>query len=162
VTAAARESPRKRSIVRFHEHEEAVQRLLNAIEPESYMRPHMHPTKPETFVALRGRLLVARYTEDGALLEGALVSAAGPVRGVEVPPGAWHSIISLEEGTVAFEAILGPYDPATHKVFAAWAPPEDDHEAGLAFMAQVRGQLEGLVPEVEAINRIQAEDDEIC
>jgi cupin fold WbuC family metalloprotein len=162
VSEAAKSSPRKRSILRFHEHEEPVQRMLNAIEPESYVQPHLHPTKPETFVVLRGKLLVARYDENGTLLEGVLLAADGPVRGVEIPPGAWHSIMSLEEGTVAFEAIQGPYDPATHKLFAPWAPPEAHREAGLAFMSRLRAQMEAMLPEVAAIDQIEAEEDEIC
>src|SRR5436305_11682128 len=78
-------SPRKRSIIRLHEHDEGVQRMLNAIEPESYTRPHQHvnPPKPETFVALRGSVLVVRFSEDGTPLEGAVVSGDGPVMGVE-------------------------------------------------------------------------------
>src|SRR6266540_5839602 len=87
VTEAARRSARKRSIVRFHEHEEAVQRMVNALEPESYVRPHRHPAegKREAFVVLRGSLLVVRFDERGRPLEGVVVSAEGPVRGVEVP-----------------------------------------------------------------------------
>ncbi len=47
VTAAARVSARKRSIVRFHEHGDGVQRMLNALEPESYVRPHRHAVAGE-------------------------------------------------------------------------------------------------------------------
>src|SRR5215210_8681697 len=116
ASSAARDNPRKRSIIRLHEHDEPVQRMLNAIEPESYARPHKHPNKPEAFVALRGNLLVVRYGDDGDPVEAVLVSADGPVKGVELPPGAWHSIVALEEDTVVFEVSQGPYDPATHKV----------------------------------------------
>src|SRR5437773_856487 len=71
----ARSSPRKRVIVRFHELEEGLHRMLNAIEPESYVRPHKHVAiyKPEAFVALRGSLLVIRFADDGAPLEGIVV-----------------------------------------------------------------------------------------
>ncbi len=56
MVEAARGSVRKRSIVRFHEHGDAVQRMLNALEPESYVRPHRHPVagKREAFVARQG------------------------------------------------------------------------------------------------------------
>src|SRR5437879_1142052 len=83
----ARSSPRKRVIVRFHEHEEGLQRMLNAVEPESYVRPHRHVNvyKPEAFVSLRGSLLVIRFADDGAPLEGIVVSPDGPVKGVDIP-----------------------------------------------------------------------------
>jgi cupin fold WbuC family metalloprotein len=164
VTEAARGSARKRSIIRFHEHGEAVQRMLNALEPESYVRPHRHPVagKREAFVALRGSLLVVRFGEEGRALEGVVVSAEGPVKGLEVPEGAWHSILSLESGTVMFEVIQGPYDAETHKEFAPWAPPEEDEAAGAAYMRSLRAMFEGVIPQMAARDIIEAEEDEIC
>jgi cupin fold WbuC family metalloprotein len=164
VAAAAKGAARGRSIVRFHEHGEHLQRMLNAIEPESYTRPHRHldPAKPEAFVAMRGSALVVRFGEDGAPLEGVLVEAGGRVQGVEVPAGAWHCLVSLQPGTVLFEVIQGPYDPATHKEFAPWAPPEDDGPAGAAFIAGLRRTFEPLYPRIAALDRIGAEEDEIC
>ncbi len=47
-------------------------------------------------MALRGSLLVVRYGDGGEVLEGITVSAEGPVKGLEVPEGAWHSIVALE------------------------------------------------------------------
>ena len=164
VAAAAKHDPRRRSIVRFHEHEEPVQRMLNAMEPESYVRPHRHVAllRPEIFVALRGSVLAVRFADDGTPLEGVVVGADGPVRGVEVPPGAWHAFQALEPGSVIFEVSQGPYDPATAKDFAPWSPPEDDRDAGLAFIAAVRAHFEPLIPEVAARDRIEAEEDDIC
>lgn len=136
--------------------------MLNAVEPESYVRPHKHPVKPEAFVALRGSLLVVRYDDSGSPIEAVLIERDGPVKGVEIPPGAWHSIISLEPGTVVFEVIQGPYDPATHKVFALWAPPEESLEESATFNANVRRHFAELIPSLAARDRIEAEEDDIC
>ena len=164
VTAAARGSGRKRSIVRFHEHGDAVQRMLNALEPESYVRPHRHAVagKREAFVALRGSLLVVRYGDDGGVLEGVVVAADGPVKGLEVPEGAWHSIVALESGTVMFEVMQGPYDVETHKEFADWSPSEEDVEAGVEFMRGLRARFEGVIPGLAARDIIEAEAEDIC
>ena len=51
----ARESPRQRAIVPFHRSpEDALHRMLNAVQPESYVRPHRHldPPKAEAWVVL--------------------------------------------------------------------------------------------------------------
>ncbi len=164
ATYEAQNGERSRSAIRLHEHEEPVQRLLNAVEPASYVRPPRHntPPKPEAFVALRGTVLVVRFGEDGTPLEGTIVSAEGECRGVEIPPGAWHCMVSLTRGTVLFEISQGPYDPATHKEFAPWAPPEEDHQAGIAYMAELRRAFEPLLPAVRALDQIEAEEDDIC
>jgi cupin fold WbuC family metalloprotein len=158
-----RGSERRRHIIRFHELDEPFQRMLNAIEPESYTRPHRHldPVKPEVFIALRGRALIVRFGDDGEPLEGVLISADGPTRGIEIPAGAWHCLVALTRDTVMFEAKEGPYSQANDKDFAAWAPPESDVEGGQAFIAGLRTHFSALIPELAAREIIEAEDDEI-
>jgi len=135
--ARAMASPRHRAIVRYHEHEEAIQRMLNAVEPESYVRPHRHadPAKLEVFLALRGRGRVV--DEAGAVTSVVTMAAHGPTWGVEIPAGVWHSLIVDEPGTVLYEVIEGAYTPSTHKDYADWAPPEGSEE-GQAFLAALR------------------------
>ncbi len=135
-------SKRSRAIVRYHEHDERVQRMLNAIEPASYVRPHKHedPDKVEVFVALAGRARVCTFDDEGALESALEISASGPCRGVEIPPRTWHSLVSLEPGTVLYEVIEGPYAPATHKEFAPWSPAEGTPE-GDAFLRRLRVAL---------------------
>jgi cupin fold WbuC family metalloprotein len=43
---------------------------------------------------------------------------------VEVDPGRWHSVISLNTGTVIYEIKDGPYQQLSDKNFASWAPKE--------------------------------------
>lgn len=160
----ARSSPRHRYITRFHDLPDPFQRMLNAIEPQSYIRPHRHldPDKAEIFIALQGSALVVRYNDEGTPIEAVLLEADGPVRGLEIPVGAWHSLISLQSGTVLFEAKEGPYEAATDKDFAPWSPPETDTEAAHAFLVNLRAHVETQFPQIAARDAIEAEDDEIC
>jgi cupin fold WbuC family metalloprotein len=153
VAQAGRESSRKRHIVRFHELDELFQRMLNAVEPGSYVRPHRHldPGKTEVFVALRGRALIVRFDGEGAPVEGVVISADGPVRGIEIPIGAWHALMSLESGTVLYEAKEGPYVATTDKDFAEWAPPESDLKGGQAFMERVRAHFADVIAAADAM-----------
>ncbi|NNL66883.1 MAG: WbuC family cupin fold metalloprotein, partial [Myxococcales bacterium] len=135
-------SPRRRSILRFHDHDEAVQRMINAIEPDSYVRPHRHqdPDKTELFLALQGRACMCRFDDDGRLRQTVEVAAAGPNRGVEIPPGVWHCMVALEPATVLFEVIEGPFTADTHKHYAPWAPAEGS-DAGAGFLAALRERI---------------------
>ena len=142
VRDQARGSQRRRAVHRFHRYEEPVQRMLNAIEPESYVRPHKHesPDKIEAFLALRGRAAVVIFEADGAVREVVLIAARGGTRGVEIGPRTYHSVISLESGTVLFEIGEGPYQPETHKHWAPWAPEEGTSE-GNAYLDGLRKSL---------------------
>lgn len=144
--ALSRTSPRRRAIVRYHEHAEAVQRMMNAFEPESYVRPHRHsePDKVEVFVVLSGRALVLQFDDAGRVTDYVLIAAGGPQRGVEIPPRTWHSVLALDAGTVLYEVIEGAFSPSTHKSYAPWAPAEGSPEASAfheALLARVRGSF---------------------
>jgi cupin fold WbuC family metalloprotein len=163
ATAAARQSPRRRHILRFHELPEVLQRMVNAVEPESYAQPHQHrdPDKAEIFVCLRGRAVVVRFDAAGEILESTMVAAGGPVLGVEIPPQAWHTLLALEPGTVLFEVKEGPYEAATDKRFAPWAPPESDIAMAHAYLVTLRQRL-GLPPLGHAGAASDDEEDDLC
>ena len=57
VVKEARASERRRMNYNFHQLEDPANRMLNAIEPESYIRPHRHlePPRDEAFFVLRGQ-----------------------------------------------------------------------------------------------------------
>ena len=130
LTAKAAASPRKRAHLNLHPAlEDPVQRLCVAIEPGTYIRPHRHtdPVTWEVFIMLRGSAVFLIFDDAGTVREWKEIAAAGPVRGVEIPGGAWHAIASLETGTIFLEVKQGPYAaPVAGSSAADWAPAEGD------------------------------------
>jgi cupin fold WbuC family metalloprotein len=127
ISKQARADTRLRCNLNFHQSlQEPVQRFCNAIEPGSYVRPHRHfnPVRWEFVVALTGSVVVLIFNDHGCVMERITVAKTGPVYGAEIPPAAWHTIASLEQGTVVLEFKEGPYVKASDKNFAHWAPPE--------------------------------------
>jgi cupin fold WbuC family metalloprotein len=122
----ARASARRRLNLNLHETPaDPIQRLLNAAEPGTYVRPHRHAAgRQELTLVLRGAADVLIFADDGAL--AARVPLAGDGSLVEIPGACWHAAIVLRPGTILMEVKPGPYDPATDKEFAAWAPAEGD------------------------------------
>jgi cupin fold WbuC family metalloprotein len=141
TVAYARESPRRRVIAPFHRSaEDPLHRMLNAVQPDSYVRPHRHldPPKAEAWIVLRGALLFFTFADDGAVTEQIVLSARGPRFGVDLLPGIYHSFIALEPDTVIYEVKTGPYQPTSDKAFAPWAPAEGSHEAALYMQRLLR------------------------
>jgi len=123
----AKQAPRLRKNLNFHtEAADTLQRMLNALQPQTYIRPHKHqaPDKREAFVVLQGKLLVVTFTEEGKVSQGFLLDREAGNFGAEVPAGTYHTLIALQENTVIYELKDGPYDPADDKYFAPWAPEE--------------------------------------
>jgi cupin fold WbuC family metalloprotein len=149
----AARSARRRDIHIFHEGDaDPLQRMLNALRPGSYVRPHRHldPPKSESVVLLQGLLGYVSFRDEGLPDEESslLLDTARGVYGYDIRPGVWHTIFALTPDTVVFEVKPGPYHPAGDKDFAPWAPQEHSPEAAV-FLAEIEDgfrHLWGLPP----------------
>ena len=140
LTAAAQASARRRVNRNFHPGDaHPAHRFLNAVEPDSYIRPHRHADarKDETFVVLRGAFGVVLFDESGNVLSSVVIRAGGELVGAHVPAGVYHALVALEPGSIFFEVKAGPYDVRTDKQWGAWAPAENDARAA-SYLAELR------------------------
>jgi cupin fold WbuC family metalloprotein len=140
LCAEAAASPRRRKNRNFHPTDaHPGHRLLNAMQPDSYIPPHRHldPNKDETFVVLRGSLGVLILDDAGNVVQAVKVGAGGTAVGVDIPHGAWHTAVALADDTVFLEAKAGPYLPPAAEEKAAWAPAENSAGAA-AYLAVMK------------------------
>ena len=112
LTEQAKASPRLRMNYDLrNSSEDTSQRMLNAIEPGSLVPIHRHQKTSETVVVLRGRVVEEFYDELERICSATYeVSAGGPVCALNIPAGQWHTLRSLESGTVIMEVKDGAYD----------------------------------------------------
>jgi len=132
LSGKALASTRKRTNYNFHKSpQDTVQRMLNAAEPGTYIRPHKHedPDKTEVFVILRGRVVIVEFDENGGITDHVVLDRKKGACAVEIPPKVWHTFITLEPGSVLYEVKEGPYDKNNDKNFASWAPGEGEKGA---------------------------------
>ena len=117
-------NPRKREHVLLHsDHDDAVQRLLVALELNTYIQPHRHAHQWEMIVPLRGILRLIVFSNDG-VIENCIDIEAAKTAIVQIPTGLWHTVLPIEPALI-LETKPGPYRPAQ---FAPWAPNETDTE----------------------------------
>jgi cupin fold WbuC family metalloprotein len=129
LSHAAKESPRLRKNLNFHTRNEAhCHRLLNALEPGTYVQPHCHQDleKDETMIVLKGRFGVLIFDESGEVIQQFVMAENDDNLGVTIPAGVFHSMLALESGSVFFESKAGPYAALTDAEKAHWAPSEGD------------------------------------
>lgn len=116
LTAEAREDQRLRKNYDLRNSSaDTSQRMLNAIEPGSLVPIHRHRETSETVVVLRGRGIEKFYDQDHNCEAEYELAADGPVRAINVPAGKWHSLQSLESGTVILEMKDGSYMPISNE-----------------------------------------------
>ena len=143
LSGRAKAAPRRRTNHNFHQSAaDPLNRMLNAMEPGTYVQPHKHenPDKREAFLLLRGKMLVVSFDGSGNVTDHVVLDPQAGHFGLEVPPRTYHTLICLAEGSVLYELKDGPYDVRNDKVFAPWAPPEGSPEAP-AYNRQLLGRL---------------------
>lgn len=134
LAGEASQRPRQRCNHNFHKEAEPVQRFLNVLQPGTYVRPHRHLRDQEgagfeCFFVLQGVIGLLIFSPEGEILQTETLSASGPVRGVEVAEGQFHTLAALERDSVIFELKQGPYVPCQDKDFLRNFPQERTPEA---------------------------------
>lgn len=126
--AESRLSPRRRMLLPIHrEGEDLVQRMINFMQPGTYIQAHQHPRDwaSETILVMSGVLGFITFDEDGKVITVSRL-AAGDL--IDIEARVWHGVLALAPDTVILEIKRGPYDD-TDKVFAEWAPSENTEGA---------------------------------
>jgi cupin fold WbuC family metalloprotein len=127
LAAKAATSLRRRAHHELHEGggEALLQRFLVVARSDSYFAPHRHATRAELCTVLRGRVEFVTFDDDGRITERVTVGEGCEASVCEMPALTWHTVIARSDVAAFLEVKLGPYDPATAKQFAPWAPRED-------------------------------------
>lgn len=142
TSARARQSSRLRINYNFHEKlDDPINRLLNAMEPDTYIRPHRHLTPPreEIFLVLRGKVILFLFDDAGNVTKKISLSPDEGNYGAELEPGVWHNLLVLEPGTVIYEIKNGPFTPLIPEDLAPWSPAAENIEEVKRYMEELWG-----------------------
>ena len=116
TTEKAVTTPRLRMNYNIHDSfEDSVQRMFNALEPGTVVPIARHPYSNETLIMLRGKLRVLIYNDKKNVIEDVIIAPNTDNIGYHIPKGTWHTVQSLEHGTVCFETREGPYEPVAEE-----------------------------------------------
>jgi cupin fold WbuC family metalloprotein len=112
----------------FHRgQEDLVQRMLNFMQPGTYIRAHQHPRDwaSETLMVMSGCLGFVTFDPQGNVLTKHRLMVGDLV---DIEARVWHSVLALAEDTILLEIKRGPFNEED-KVFADWSPQEFSEEA---------------------------------
>ena len=90
-------SPRRRINYNFHSAPgDNPHRMLNVLLRGTYVRAHRHvtPPKSESFLLLTGRVGIVCFDDNGAVSAQYELDTEGPVRGIDLAAGVWHTVVA--------------------------------------------------------------------
>jgi cupin fold WbuC family metalloprotein len=136
---AALKSPLRRARFCAHLSPDAEQHdMLIVSHRDTYVTPHRHFNKSETFVLLEGAAEIILFDESGAVEKTIKLGTPASDRPFfyRMPPRQFHSLSIESELVVFLENTKGPFSLGDRE-HANWAPDYKDIENGKAFIAAI-------------------------
>jgi cupin fold WbuC family metalloprotein len=136
---AARSTPRRRARFCAHPSADADQHdMLIVSDQDSYIAPHRHLEKSETFIVLEGLVDIILFDEQGRVTE--IFPMGPPSSGkpffYRMPPRQFHALSIRSELLVFLESTKGPFRAGDNEN-AAWAPGPQEADRGRAYIASL-------------------------
>jgi cupin fold WbuC family metalloprotein len=134
---AAATKRRRVRLCSHHATEDALHEMLIVLDSNTYIRPHRHPNKSESFHVVEGALSVLLFSDGGEVQRiirlGDYTSGRPFFYRLAAP--VYHTVLVETASAVFHETTNGPFDRAETD-FAPWAPLEHDAEAGRRFLRE--------------------------
>ena len=143
LKAQAQSSPRKRARICAHKsNDDALHEMVIVISAASYIHPHRHVGKSESFHIIEGEVDVAVFDEAGAITDVIELGAPGSGRRFfyRLSESAFHTLLIRTDYLIVHEVTNGPF-ARDGTVFASFAPSEDKADEACAYMAGVAEQV---------------------
>ncbi len=127
----AAKNPRQRIRLCAHpDTEDRLHEMLIVHAKGTYVRPHKHPGKSESFHMIGGQLQVVLFEDDGRVKDVISMDEvrSGDTFYYRLSEGWFHTVIPTSTVVVFHETTNGPFK-REETLFAPWAPEEDNYEA---------------------------------
>ena len=128
-------SPLKRARLCTHRHaNDLLHEMLIVITRESYVRPHKHLNRVESFSMLEGEADLLLFDDDGqpTRLLALGTASSGKLFYHRLDQPVFHTVLVRSEFVVIHEVTQGPFE-RDRTVFAPWAPAATEVAAANAY-----------------------------
>ena len=136
---AALHAPLKRARLCLHlDHRDSVQEMVIAFCQGSYVRPHRHVNKSESFHVIEGELMVILFDDKGQVTRRIKMgpSSSGYTFLYRLSSSLWHTVVPLSEFVIVHETVTGPFAKEDTE-FAPWGPDDSDVDGIEMFLAKI-------------------------
>jgi cupin fold WbuC family metalloprotein len=139
LRAAVRMTPKGRARINAHgQGDDPLHEMIIAINHASYIRPHKHPGKSESFHIVEGAVDIIVLDDVGEILRIVSLSAPGGEGAFYYRMSApfFHTLMIRSELLVVHEITNGPFEPKG-TIFADFAPTDEDSAAALRYQVDL-------------------------
>ncbi len=132
-------SPRKRARICAHKsNDDPLHEMLIVISSSSYIHPHRHVDKSESFHIVDGEVDVVVFDADGNIMDVVELGAAGTGRSFfyRLAESAFHTLLIKTDYLIVHEVTNGPF-ARDKTILAPFAPAEDRVDEARAYITAI-------------------------
>ena len=118
----AQKDPNKRARICLHKDDgEMIQEMIIAFCKDSYIRPHRHIDKSESYHIIEGRIEIIFYNDNGIEIDKVVLSDKMDEHPFlfRVSNSAWHTVVPKSDFVIIHEVTKGPFNKNSSE-FADW------------------------------------------
>ena len=118
----AQKDPNKRARICLHKNdEEMVQEMIIAFCKDSYIRPHRHIDKSESYHIIEGRIEIIFYNDNGIEIDKVILSDKMDEHPFlfRISNSDWHTVVPKSDFVIIHEVTKGPFNKNSSE-FADW------------------------------------------
>ncbi len=118
--------------------DDLLHEMIIVLAKNTYVRPHKHPAKSESFHVIEGVVDVVVFGEDGRIAE--IIALGDPASGrnfyYRLSSPLFHTLLIRAGPLVIHETTNGPFREGD-AIFAPWAPAGEDGAAARAWLERL-------------------------
>jgi len=136
-------APRGRVRICAHKsNDEPLHEMMIALAQGSYIRPHKHLKKSESFHIVEGEVDVVTFAEDGKVSEIIQLGPFGSGKDFfyRLSTPIFHTLLIRSKILVIHETTNGPFKK-DDAIYAPWAPEEGDVRAAKVYMDKLANSV---------------------
>jgi cupin fold WbuC family metalloprotein len=133
-------SPKRRVRINLHpKNDDTLHEMIIAIDKQSYIRPHFHPNKSESFHVIDGCVDVIIFDECGDIIKIVELGAPGTGRAFyyRMSEPFFHTLVVCSELLIIHETTNGPFEAGATQ-FAKFAPEAHEIDSITTFCRELK------------------------
>jgi cupin fold WbuC family metalloprotein len=136
-SSAASAQLRRARLCLHSSEDDVVHQMVIGVWEDSYVRPHRHPGKIESFHIVEGRLSIVIFDTAGRITNVTVLEAGGDTCIYTLRKPLWHTVVPLSEYVAVHEITNGPFRKGEAEE-APWSPETGDRGGVRSFLATIR------------------------
>jgi cupin fold WbuC family metalloprotein len=144
LAEAATSEPLKRARLCAHaDPQNALHEMVIVLARGTYVRPHRHRAKSESFHVIEGTCDLVLFNDNGEIDRVIPLGAyeTGDIFFYRLSDSVYHTVLVNSELFVMHETTNGPFQPGEAE-FASWSPPAENQSAACDYMNSLKPRIE--------------------